>query len=79
MEAVLTEVKEIKSLTMELVRQGAVHNHVLVEHHKRSTMLEERVKPLESDLQFRQRLYVLVMGSSGLLAVAAFVVAILKG
>jgi len=42
------DVKEIKSHVIELVKQGAVQQSVLIEHERRSTNLEERFKPIES-------------------------------
>jgi hypothetical protein len=46
------DVKEIKSFVIELVKQGAIHNQTLIEHERRSTNLEERFKPLETDHSF---------------------------
>lgn len=43
------DIKEIKEHVIELVKQGAIHNQVLIEHERRSTNLETRIKPLESD------------------------------
>lgn len=85
MDEIKQDVKEIKTAVGALVTQGAIHNHLLREHEARSLALaqglkvqEARVTPLEDDFKFRQKLYVLIMGGSGLLAVAALVVAILK-
>lgn len=42
-----SDVKEIKTKVGEILVSQAVHNQILEEHHKRSTNLEERIKPLE--------------------------------
>jgi hypothetical protein len=74
------ELKEdLKSINTELRGMNekmAVHNHILNEHHKRSTLLEERMVPLEDDLKFRGKAWTIFMGSSGLLAVIALGVSI---
>lgn len=71
MDEIKQDVKDIKAAVGELVKQGAIHNHILAEHEKRSTLLEERVKPLENDLQFRTKLTAVLTGGSGALAVIA--------
>lgn len=77
-ERVYVELKELKALVLELVKQGAVHNKILSDHEQRSTQLEGRVVPLENDLVFRHKLYTLIMGSSGLLAIISIILTLLK-
>lgn len=62
-----SDISEIKSLTVELVKQGAVHNQILAEHEKRSTSLEARLGPIEDDHVFYRKLVVLGGGLLGLL------------
>lgn len=73
-----SDVKEIKSVVNRLSEQAAVHNHILNEHHKRSTNLEQSVKPLQLDYAFRTKLWSIFLGSSGLTALAAIVIAVLS-
>ena len=61
-----TDVRNIKSHVIELVKQGAVHNQILAQHEKRSLMLEERVKPIEADVQFRSKLVSAFLGLGGI-------------
>lgn len=42
-----TDMKEVRKDIQELVKQGAIMNETLIEHERRSTNLETRVKPLE--------------------------------
>ncbi len=61
------DIKDIKAQTLDLVKQGAVANQILLEHEKRSTQLESRVDPLEKDYFFRHRLFTLILGGGGLI------------
>lgn len=63
------DVKEIKAHVIELVKQGAIHNQVLIEHERRSTNLETRIKPLESDYQFVAKACKAVIILGGLIGV----------
>jgi len=47
LKEIKADVKEVKIQVLELVRQGAVANTTLIEHERRSTNLETRVKPIE--------------------------------
>lgn len=71
------DLKEIKQQLLELTKSMAVNNHILQEHHKRSTQLEDRLSPIEDDYTFRRKLYVFVMGSSGLVAIISLAVAVM--
>ena len=73
-EAMHTDIREIKSHTIELLKQVAINTTVLIEHERRSTQLEGRVDPLEKDYVFRHKLSTLVLGSGGILAIAAAVI-----
>jgi len=55
MEHISQDVKEIKSLVIDLVKQGAVHNTLLLTHEARSLalqksqeLLDARFKPVET-------------------------------
>lgn len=61
------DIREIRSDVKELVKQGAVHNVLLREHERRSTLLEERFAPLEKDFVFRHRLFTVIFGSGGVI------------
>lgn len=73
MEPLLTEigkdVREIKTQVIELVKQGAIHNQILAQHERRSTNLEDRVKPIEDDYKFRHKLFILLIGGGGLVGI----------
>lgn len=77
LEELARHARETNSRLTDLTAGLAVNTHVLNEHHKRSNMLEELMKPLQDDLKFRDKLRTLFMGSSGLIAVISLVVAIL--
>ena len=65
---VAQDVKEIKSQVMELVKQGAIMNVTLIEHERRSTNLETRLKPIEDNHVFVRKLaavMVAVCGAAG--------------
>jgi hypothetical protein len=70
------ELRAISGQLGTLNEKMAVHNHILNEHHKRSTLLEERILPLEDDFKFRGKAWTIFMGSSGLLAIIALGVSI---
>lgn len=53
----LKDVRSINNQVTELVKQGAINTSVLIEHERRSRLLEERVQPLEADYAFRAKLY----------------------
>lgn len=75
MDELKQDVKEIKTLVIELVKQGAVHNQILGEHEKRSTQLETRLTPIEADYAFRHKLFSVVISIAG---VAGSLLAIIK-
>jgi hypothetical protein len=45
------DIKEIKQDVKELVKQGAVHNQLLLEHERRSIALETAQKELEAKIE----------------------------
>lgn len=61
-----SDVKEIKTTVNKLSEQAAVHNHVLSEHHKRSLMLEEALKPIQVHVSLMQK----ILYGAGAIAVA---------
>lgn len=63
-----TQLREISAEVKDLGKQMAVNNHILAEHTKRSTQLEERFKPIEDTHKFLSRAFILLMGSGGVLA-----------
>lgn len=69
------DVKEIKGFVLDLVKQGAVHNQILQEHEKRSTQLETRLTPIETDYIFRHKLFSVVLSVVG---IAGSILAIAK-
>lgn len=69
------DVKEIKGFVLDLVKQGAVHNQILQEHEKRSTQLETRLTPIESDYAFRHRLFSITISIAG---IAGSVLAVIR-
>lgn len=72
---VKSDVKEVKAMVIDLVKQGAVHNQVLSEHEKRSTQLETRLSPIEADYSFRHRLFSIAIAA---LAASGSIIAILE-
>lgn len=59
MDDLRQDVKEIKSLTIDLIKQGAVHNELLRTHEARSLVLQagqdklsDRIMPLERRSHF---------------------------
>jgi hypothetical protein len=70
-----SDIKGMRIQLTDLVKQGAVNTTVLIEHERRSRLLEERVTPLEADYAFRAKLYTSV---AGLVALLATVIAIYK-
>lgn len=74
-DILLNEVKEVKVLVIDLVKQGAIHNQILLEHEKRSTQLETRLTPIESDFNFKRRLFHIGLS---LLGVSGTVIALFK-
>jgi len=65
------DVIEIKSSVQDLVKQTAVHNHILEQHHQRSTTLESQIEPIRDDFKFRQKLYTGLVGSGGLIGLVS--------
>lgn len=55
MDDVKRDVKEIKEHVVELVKQGAVHNHLLKEHERRSLALEARLGPVEKHVDWVEK------------------------
>ena len=62
---IAVDVKEIKVDVGFLRQQGAVHNHILSEHHKRSTLLEERIRPVEAHVNFMNTMAKFITTSGG--------------
>lgn len=77
-QTLIGKVEKIETNQTKQIEQTAVLTHIIHEHERRSTQLETRVLPLEDDLKFRQKLYVLVMGSSGLIAIVSLTIAVLS-
>lgn len=50
------DVKEIKQIVTELQKSDAVQSHVINEHHKRSTQLEEALKPIQLHVSIVQKI-----------------------
>lgn len=46
------DIKLMRGQLVELIKQGAVHNQILLEHEKRSTALETRLAPIEETHHF---------------------------
>lgn len=69
MDEIRNDVKEMKRMLVELVKQGAIHNEVLTQHEKRSTQLEERFKPIEQSWVFISKMSAVVM-TGGAMATA---------
>lgn len=65
MDELQQDVKEIKGYVVDLLKQGAIHNTILLEHEKRSTQLETRLTPLESDYVFRHKLFSVAIAVAG--------------
>lgn len=60
LKVLIEDTKDIKACLIELVKQSAVHNTLLKEHERRSTLLEEQFKPIQAHVTLVQRiLYVL--------------------
>lgn len=60
----------------ELVKQGAVNTHIINEHHKRSNMLEEALKPIQDDFKFRSKFTKLVFGTAGAISLIGIIIGI---
>lgn len=54
--------KDVIQSLSKIEQQLAVNTEILDQHHKRSTMLEERVKPLEDGQMFFNKLVKVFMG-----------------
>ena len=70
-EQIKADLAEIKADVKELVKQGAIHNHMLSQLDSRSTKVEARVGPLEDDYKFRQKLRNILLGSGGIVTIIA--------
>jgi hypothetical protein len=55
MQELKQDVKEIKTQIVELVKQGAVHNHLLKEHERRSLALESQMKPVQRHVDWVEK------------------------
>lgn len=53
MDDMKQDIREIKETLVELVKQGAVHNHLLKEHERRSLALESLREKDKSELHAR--------------------------
>ena len=56
MDEIKKDVNEIKGSVLELVKQGAVHNHLLKEHEARSLALQAKLEPIEKHVSFMETL-----------------------
>lgn len=70
-------VARIETKVNTISEQQAVNNHILAEHHRRSTMLEEKMLPIETHVALVQKL--LYFCGATLLAAAAHWVTKLLG
>lgn len=70
-------VDRIEQTTYQIKEQQAVHNHILNEHHARSTTLENELKPIKEDWLFRLRLTRLAFGGLGLISIISIIVSVL--
>lgn len=81
--------KEVKAHLVDLLKQAAIHNHILAQHEQRSTQLEQlvsaykheqdsRLRPLEATYTFGHTLKVFLFGSSGLVATVGAILALFK-
>lgn len=68
---VLEKLDKIESRITEQVVNLALNTKVLDEHHKRSTQLEERVKPLEQSHLFTSKLLKAAMSTVAIVAACA--------
>jgi hypothetical protein len=75
---VLSKLESIDDKINTLIKQGAIHNHILAEHEKRSTQLETRLTPIEDDLKFRNKMYQILLGSGGGIALMGLIITIYK-
>ncbi len=69
MEELKQDIKEIKALVHEIDKKQAVHTHVLNEHHKRSTQLEEQFRPIKKHVDRVEAGLWVLGGASTILAV----------
>lgn len=71
-DEIKSDVKEIKNQVIELVAETRVHNHILNEHHKRSTNLENRLEPVEDHVKFINKsikVFGTICAASGLITI----------
>lgn len=71
-DEIKADVKEVKAQVVELVAESRVHNHILNEHHKRSTSLENRMEPIEDHVKFINKaikVFGAICAGSGLITV----------
>lgn len=54
MDDIKKDLKEIKVTLVELVKEGAVHNHLLREHERRSLALEAKISPIEKHVSWME-------------------------
>lgn len=64
-DSIAADVKELKVMQIEQMKNDVIHMAILKEHERRSTMLEEQVKPLTEDFIYRSRLSSFLWGGSG--------------
>lgn len=50
-------VEEIRERSIQMYAAQKVHNHILKEHERRSTMLEEKIIPIEDHVKFMTTLF----------------------
>jgi hypothetical protein len=77
-KAIHEDVKDIKILVLDLVKQGAINTTTLVEHERRSTNLEARIKPLEDEYTFITRFGKTILGLGAVFTIIRSVYELLK-
>ena len=73
---VKSTVDKIEVSVNQLKELQAVHNHILNEHHSRSTKLEETLKPIQEDYIFRLKFTKFAFGSAGLISLLGIITGI---
>ena len=67
------DLKEIKAQLLDLNSKISVYNHLLDEHTKRSTNLEDRMKPIEAWYVGVSKMYIMITAVGGLILMFAAV------
>ena len=73
--------EDIKEIKQEITIQGkqlAVSTHIINEHERRSTQLEERFKPIEDNYKFQHKAMIVLSGASGVIGAIMTLVSVFK-